>query len=353
MKTFALGGVAAAALLFAAAPANAALVETVSITNTFGYNFVGGGSVEKFEGGEKQTVFLEQRAPTPESDLGIDYVGQAGKGSFFFLHNDYCVGGCSTASSTVITFTVTNDGDTAVDLRFDSLITPGHLAQVNGTAGARGGFDFSVTQRPSDSDEITTLYQVSGNAGNVSVSGPGNTPSPFNGQRKYVLPDGRGNVLDWDTTPLNLGLGSLAAGATIEVVYKATYFATSFDECSDILACGGVQVVFGDPRNNGSVRTFARGTGAAAIGDPVELINREYDAFEVPFAFNLASDPFPALPDGQGPVNYRGTYSPLAVPEPATWMTLILGMTLIGAALRRRRPKGAVDAGPVLLKTRP
>ncbi len=106
MKTIGLGGVAAAALLFAGVPANAALVETVSVTNTFGYNFVSGGSVGQADGRERETVFLGQRAPTPDADLGIDYVGQADAktGSFFFLHNNYCVGACSTASSTRITF---------------------------------------------------------------------------------------------------------------------------------------------------------------------------------------------------------------------------------------------------------
>lgn len=350
MKTIGLGSVAAAAILFAAAPANAALVETVSVTNTFGYNFVSGGSVAEGEGGEKERVFLAQRAPTPDADLGIDYVGQANAdtGSFFFLHNNYCVGACSTASSTRIIFTVTNTGRDAVDVRFDSFITPGHLARVDGVGPARGGFEFTVIQRSPDSDEITTLYSAFGNANDEQLSasgGAGAENGPFNGQTAYEFAGGR--VLDWDTTPLNLELGSLAAGATTTVEYFASYSVTSFDDCTDIFQCGGVQVVFGDPRNNGSVRTFARGLGANAIGDPVELINREYDPFIVPFAFNLSTDPLPTLPDGQGPVNYEGTYSPLAVPEPATWMTLILGMGLVGVALRRRRPRAVGMLNPL------
>ena len=286
-------------------------------------------------------LFVGQRAPTPTSDLGVDYVGTAGDGQFFFLHNNYCVGACSTVSSTRISFTVTNTGDADVNLRFDSLITPGHLARIDGPSAARGGFDFEVTQRPFDSDDITTLYSAFGNANSeeLSVGGPGGSDEPFRGQVRYELAGGR--VLDWDTTPLNLELGTLAAGAATIVEYTASYFVTSFDDqCTDITACGGLQVVFGDPRNNGSVSTFARGGfGASAVGDPVTIINREYDAVSIPYAFNLSGSPLPGLPSAQGPVSYQGTYSPLAVgtvPEPATWLTLILGMALVSVALRRK-----------------
>jgi hypothetical protein len=244
---------------------------------------------------------------------------------------------CSTSSSTVITFTVTNTGDDPVNLRFDSFITPGHLARVDGPAAARGGFDFTVSQRPPGSGEVTTLYSAFGNANDEMLSASNGDGMPFNGQVEYDLPGGQ--VLDWDITPLHLELGVLAAGGTTQVQYAASYFTTSFDNCADILSCGGVQVVFGDPRNNGSVGTLARGFGAQALGDPVAIINREYDAVRVPYAFNLSGSPFPELPPGQGPVSYDGTYVPLdagAVPEPATWMSLVLGMALIGATLRRR-----------------
>ena len=335
MKTDGMSFVGATALLLGAAPANAALVETVEVTNTFGYNFISGGGVDQEKGGDRQTIFVGQRAPTPSSDLGIDYVGTAGDGQFFFLHNNYCVGACSTASSTVITFTVTNTGDAPVDLRFDSLITPGHLARVDGPSAARGGFDFSVTQRTPNSDEVAVLYSAFGNANDEELSASDGDFNPFNGQVAYDLPGGR--VLDWDTTPLNLELGTLAAGATTQVEYTANYFITSFDDCTDILACGGLQVVFGDPRNNGSIGSRARGFGTSAIGDPVTIINREYDAVAIPYAFNLSGSPFPGLPPRQGPVDYVGTYTPLAVPEPATWAMMLIGFGMIGGAARYRR----------------
>lgn len=340
MKKICMSVAAAAALFIGAAPAQAALVETVTVNNTFGYNFVSGGGVAQKVGGDRQTVFLGQRSPTPDSDLGIDYVGEAGDGQFFFLHNNYCVGACSTGSSTVITFTVTNTGNAPVDLRFDSLITPGHLARVNGPAAARGGFNFTVTQRNATGN--IPLYSASGNANDEELLAGDWNDLPFNGQVRYVLPGG--SVLDWDTTPLNLELGTLAAGATTQVEYAASYFITSFDDCADILACGGLQVVFGDPRNNGSIRTLARGVGASAIGDPVDIINREYDAVSVPYAFNISGSPFPTLPPGQGPVDYRGTYVPLAVPEPSTWAMMLIGFGVIGASLRRNRSTGRVPS---------
>ncbi|MBW6528684.1 PEPxxWA-CTERM sorting domain-containing protein [Sphingomonas sp. RHCKR7] len=338
----ALAVAAAAGLMAAAVPARAALVETVTVSNGLGYTFSADGSFpSRAPGGTREQVFTGQRAPT-QSDLGVDLVGEAGSGSFYFLHNDYCVGGCALASSTVITFSVTNTGTDAVDLRFDSLITPGHLAIVDGAPG-RGGFSFSVTQRTAGQQDAT-LYSAFGNVSDEEVSvGDGNfNGEPFRGQT--FTDYGFGRVLDWSTTPLNLELGSLAAGATTEVEYNASYFVTAFGECSDINSCNGLQVVFGDPRNNGSVSSFARGL---AIGDPVTLINREYDAVEVPYAFNLSGSPFPELPPAQGPVTYDGAYDPLklgAVPEPGTWMTLILGMALVGGALRRDRRRRALAA---------
>ncbi|MBB3694563.1 PEPxxWA-CTERM sorting domain-containing protein [Sphingomonas sp. BK580] len=331
----ALAVVAAAGLMAAALPARAALVETVTVSNGLGYVFSLDGSLPgRSPGGTREQVFTGQRAPT-QSDLGVDLVGEAGSGSFFFLHNDYCVGGCSIASSTVITFNVTNTGPDAVDLRFDSLITPGHLAIVDGAPG-RGGFEFSVIQRTRGQQDAT-LYSAFGNVSDeeLSVGDDKFNSEPFRGQ---IFTDyGYGRVLDWSTTPLNLELGTLAAGATTQVEYNASYFVTAFGECSDITSCNGLQVVFGDPRNNGSVASFAR---ALAIGDPVTLINREYDAVEVPYAFNPSGSPFPKLPPAQGPVSYDGPYDPLklgAVPEPGTWMTLILGLALVGGALRRDR----------------
>ncbi|MHC9420216.1 PEP-CTERM sorting domain-containing protein [Sphingomonas citri] len=328
--------VAAAAGLWATAlPAQAALIETVTVSNGLGYAFGLDGSLPgRNPGGTREQIFTGQRAPT-QSDLGVDLVGEAGSGSFFFLHNDYCVGGCSIASSTVITFSVTNTGPNAVDLRFDSLITPGHLAIVDG-APARGGFEFSVIQRTRGQQD-NVLYSAYGNVNDeeLRVGDDKFNSDPFLGQTFTDF--GYGRVLDWSTTPLNLELGSLAAGATTEVEYNASYFVTAFGECGDINSCNGLQVVFGDPRRNGSVSSLARGL---ASDDAVTLINREYDAVEVPYAFNLSGSPYPKLPPAQGPVTYDGGYDPLklgAVPEPGTWMSLIVGMGLIGMMLRRAR----------------
>jgi hypothetical protein len=330
-----------AASTIGAVPASAAIVETVTVRNTYSYGLTGGASVPSAEGPDRQTVFIGQRSPAPESDLGVDYVGEADSntGSFFFLHNNYCVGSCNTSSSTVITFTVTNTGSEAVALRFDSLITPGHVARVDSDAAGRGSFAFTVTQRTAGQQDIS-LYSAFGlvNGETVVASGPGD--ESFNNQSWYEVDGGRGT--DWDATPLNLELGALAAGATTQVIYSANYLTSSGDNCTDVSRCGGLQVVFGDPRNNGSVTALARGFGAFADPDPVTLINREYDAYSVPYAFNLSGSEYPDLPPGQGPINYSGTYAPLsisAVPEPATWLSMILGLLLAGGMLRRRLPR--------------
>lgn len=55
--------------------------------------------------------------------------------------------------------------------------------------------------------------------------------------------------------------------------------------------------------------------------------------------FGLIRGPdFPG--EGGGQVNYSFSFAPAAVPEPATWLTLIAGFGVVGAAIRRSRTPG-------------
>lgn len=328
-------GIGAATLAAGSAPA--AIIETVSVSNTYSYFFPpDGAEMDELLGSPREQMFIGSSSPV--SELGIDYVGEAGAGSFFFLHNNYCVGTCVTNSSTTITFTVTNDGPDAVALRFDSFITPGHLATIGTGPGSRGGFSFEVTQRPPGDEAMREeLYSAFGNVNSEEIFVQTSNGVEFNNFSDQLIGDSR--IVDWSTTALNLDIGTLAAGATTIIEYRALYSVFSSEPCDDLTACSGLQVVFGDPRNNGTILSRMASFAAFADDSSVPIINREYDAVEIPYAINLADSPFPDLPPAQGPVSYSVDFIPgstAAVPEPATWATLICGFGLIGSTLRRR-----------------
>ncbi|NJC33304.1 hypothetical protein GGR88_000778 [Sphingomonas jejuensis] len=329
------------AALLCAGAAPAAIVETVRVTNTYGLSFTPFTLPSELPGGSRETLIQRSGVPGADSEAGIDLVGEADSGGFFFLHNDYCVGQCAIASSTEIRFVVTNTGTEAVNLRFDSLITPGHLARIGNDPRATGGFDFRVTQQDTDPFEENIpelLYSAFGNvnAEDIFVETTGGVP--FNNYNDQTIGDGR--VVDWSWTPLNLELGLLGAGQSKIVTYSAFYFMTGNGVCEDVANCSGLQVAFGDPRNNGTILS-RMASFAAFADDGTPIINREYDAVSVPFAFNLSGSPLPPLPPTEGPVNYGVPFVPAAlgaVPEPATWATMVCGFGLVGSTLRRRRP---------------
>ncbi|MBS0505272.1 MAG: PEP-CTERM sorting domain-containing protein [Proteobacteria bacterium] len=316
---------------FAAAPAGAALQETVQITNQFGTTFDAVDPTLK-TGGSKETHYLGNYPTGSASELGLNYTATADQNGFFFLHDNYCVGSCRTASSTVIGFSVTNTGDGLVNTRFDSQITPGHLAKIyNG--GGSAGFNFQVLKY---NDGFSTLYEANGvvNSDGIQLN-TGNLI--FNNQQRQT--GSNYDLLDWDTTNLSVNIGNIAGGQTVLVFYVVSYWSQTNDTCADVFVCGGNQVVFGDPRNNGgtNLTNFLGGlnaeTGRAVIG-------ADYGATFVPYAFVNSDDPF-SFPEPQPgtPLVYDPLYKSRLnnVPEPATWAMMIGGFGLMGGALRRRR----------------
>lgn len=320
----------------AAAPAQAQslgpiVVTNVQIVNQFGSNFDPATDVTTKTGGSKESIYLGNYGST-DSELGLNYTATADVNSFFFLHDNYCVGSCRTASSTVIAFTIQNQGDITQNVRFDSQITPGHLARIYQNDG-NAGFNFQVLRF---NDGFQTLYEANGsvntdgiflNTGNVN----------FNNQRRQTGENY--DLLDWDTTNLPVEVGQLAGGQSTTIFYVATYFSQTSSDCADVYTCQGAQVVFGDPRNNGGTNLTNRlgdlnaETGRAVIG-------ADYYASNVPFKFVNSDDPFSfENPRPTGPLSYDPLYKSRLnnVPEPATWAMLIGGFGLMGGALRRRR----------------
>jgi hypothetical protein len=278
------------------------------------------------------------------SEVGIDLTSSLAGDSFAFLHNGYCVGTCSVRIDTVLTFDLVNSGDTKLELRWDSLITPGHMAQIGSDGSAL--FHLIVVEGNVDTflggagaefrgethgwyDQIDTGTGFSGFDSNTYSEGPGH----FNA-RYYA---------DWSATAFSLNLLQLTPRSTTQLSYYSWVEMNYADDCTDLSTCGGVQVAFGDPRNSGTVKSFAApGLFSLIPGpEPEPYIGRQFDPY---VAASVFVDPleFPDPPESPLPLP-RVTYTTgftsqaAAVPEPSSWAMLICGFGAIGVALRRGR----------------
>jgi hypothetical protein len=323
-----------------ATSAGAQVSESVSIQNLYGYGVGPQAAATPTPGGSTETFYVGSNLPGVQSEVGVNYTATADKAGFFFLHDNYCVGSCSTYSQTVITFTITNNGDGPVNLRFDSQITPGHIAQIFGDAPMEGSFDFTVRQ--TIGRETATLYSADGGVNSDGIYlNTGNLA--FNGLTDTQDPNGRWHVLDWSTTNLSVPLLQLSGGQTTTLTYTATYGVNAAAECSDVLSCQGLQVVFGDPRNNGGVNLRLDGSDDA--DDALyPVIGRVYDPHLVLAQIVPDDAPLPNQPEALPPTNYGPLFDPRAigVPEPATWAMMIGGFGIVGGSLRRRRARLAL-----------
>ena len=324
----------ALAAAFAASPAGAEVkVDSTTIHNTYSYGIGNVPDVGADPAGSTLSTYVGFDSLGVQSELGLNYNATADNNAFFFLHDHYCVGVCQTSSSTEIVFTLSNDQEGREVVRFDSQITPGHLAAVFGEGEMGGAFSFDVTQVIGDA--MFPLYHAEGFAGPNGVSlNSGNLI--FNSLNR-VAGDGF-ELLDWGTTNLNLQLNPFFGQS--QLIYTATYNTFVSEPCADLFGCSGVQVAFGDPRNDGGVTNFA--AFAAAASDPTRpVIGGIFDPHLVTFAFvPVDPDGGPALPDQPGAPEqptYNRLFQSNAVPEPASWALMILGFGLAGSAVRRRR----------------
>ncbi len=322
-----------------AAGASAQVVESSTILNTYSYR-VGGLQGSDNDAPDNVSLFLSDTAGGYESDMGLQLTSSLNNGSFFFLHNGYCVGDCQVTITTDITFTLTNTGTDAVDLRFDSLITPGHLAGANlsGTSSAqKGNYLFEVSQ------DGTSLYSSDG-VNSTRPSYPIVETSdgvPFNGETSNDNSPAW-NVLDWSATNLSVNLTTLGAGESTTVVYSSRIdVVTTNTTCLDTTSCLGYQVAFGDPRSRGdpTVSTGRYASSSEAESDTTfPAVGAAYDPYTVSYAFvdvnTSLPDPQPTYP----PFDYDIPYGQnSAIPEPSTWALMLLGFGAIGGVARRRR----------------
>jgi hypothetical protein len=339
MRRFLCLGIAGPLMAIPAASSHAAVIESFSILSSYGYRAGSNAvDVEIQPGGNSEQVFVPFSDGSKSSELGIVYNATAGNGGFFFLHQNYCVGTCSTFSQSVVTINLENTGSEAVDLRFDSQITPGHLALKSGTRGVDAQYAFSVAQAIGGG-AATSLYNSTGTIiqDGAFLDTGGLT---FTGQASNSVPKVAGEVIDWGATNLNVPLLRLEAGASSVLTYSATYYVRNDGVCDVLADCSSAEIVFGDPRRDGGVVIGQRTFAAVAEELTKPMIGGVYAPYFVPISVVPIDDPLPSYPVEKTAVSYTADFTtrvPSAVPEPATWMIMIVGFGAIGISMRRGR----------------
>lgn len=310
----ALGCAVGALAVLSATGAGAAVVETLSTSSSYTYDLAPGLPGLNSGTGDTGLFHVTGSNPLQATDIQINYgTLTASNASFFFLHNIQCKGYCSIGVTTLVTDTITNTGSAAIDLRFDSSITAGHLGIVqNAPTPSAGIFEFKVTQTTGGSDH--QLYDALGKISSSGASITTSDGSVFNGLASYHDPAQTG--LDWDETPVSVLLDPLAPGASTTVTYSSLTYLNAYGVCTNVTLCDGVQVAFGDPRNNGGVFNFATMLGASATEPVGWVLDRGFDMASVKIQ----------LVD----VTSRA-------PEPASWAMMLVGFGMTGAAVRGRR----------------
>lgn len=192
-------------------------------------------------------------------------------------------------------------------------------------------FEFSVV-----SNDVT-LYSLSGYA-SLTMDYYGNVERTFWLSEPGAL-DGLVTAYDnpfafafaWDATSIVLPLGALLESGESQVIeYRTRVTSYTRAECLTPTTCLVAYSGFGDPIGRGGGADFAD-----ALSANMEMASLGRGGFQAQnFGGGITGivfDPqeysiFDLNPNQGG-----------AIPEPTTWMTLILGFGLLGATLRRRR----------------
>jgi hypothetical protein len=315
--------------------ARASISESATVSTEGGYS-----QTDQFDGAIEltnnvQSFVLNGATPGQVSQLGVDVSATTGaNGSFSFEQNLYRAGAGSAELTTTLMDTITNSSNASVFLRFDSQITPGHIAAVGNDSSNVVFFQFKITQISGSLDNV--LYTANGAIdpnGQPSITTSDNVA--FNGLQSYS--DGTGRALDWSATNLDLALQPIQASSSSIILYQTTTYITGGVDCYVLADCQGTQIAFGDPRHDGGTSNAQQQALFAPLdltSDEVPLIGRLYDPYTIPLDVVSIDAPLPPTPPVLPPANYI----PPSVPEPASWAMLLGGLALTGAALRRRRP---------------
>jgi hypothetical protein len=228
----------------------------------------------------------------------------------------------------------------------------GHTFSELGNGGASVGFNFSITQSVPGFDS-STLYSLNGSmqinrdGGLIFFDDLGTFGDPTGGSGARSLlnfGDATGNdylgdinaasgvTYVWDATDISFDIGS-AVNQTL--TYTTSVFSNSSQSCiANTSICLVAYSGFGDPvGRGGDVTNFLQQGLSASFAD-----GPSYGPNGLIGGINFAPTVFDIPTFNNGEV----TFAPTGVPEPATWMTLILGFGLLGGTLRRRRTVAAI-----------
>jgi hypothetical protein len=232
----------------------------------------------------------------------------------------------------------TKSGDTFANLSATSqfnIDVPPPLATV--------GFDFTVT---ADGDTVfdfngSETISVDPTTGRETVNDLTLSQDGILQGLEKLEPGPPGSALGyaWDASNLTVTLPSLESMSGETIVYTSTVTTTSFGGCvtDDPTVCLVGYSSFGDPIGRGG---GVSGTNAVFGGGP------SLDAFSLgglSLDGDPLGDPITGVNFGSAKFDYpvfnplTGVVTLAGVPEPKTWMSLILGFGLVGASLRRRR----------------
>jgi hypothetical protein len=205
---------------------------------------------------------------------------------------------------------------------------------LKGQTFAKAGFFFDIYGDDYMSGEAMPLYTLSGEltlgfddngdlvrGGDIELAGESLGDFALQFDNPYSL------TYNWGFKEIEVLLGALLnPGEDTNLYYRTTAYAQTDLACLNGTTCLVAYSGFGDPvgRGGGASRsmfaTSAYGSDAPCIDDTgtkILCIRFDQQNFE----------PFKISTTDVGGV----------VPEPATWMTMILGFAGLGAALRRRR----------------
>jgi hypothetical protein len=209
-----------------------------------------------------------------------------------------------------------------------------NLAGIPGAAGpiAKVGFNFTVTANGDSVFDFNGSETISINptTGRAEVSDlTTNIPNFLQGFEK-LEPGPAGSALGfvWDATDITVNLPSLEALSGENIVYTSTVSTMSLAGCAtnNPAVCLVGYSSFGDP--------IGRGGGVSGTNARLGGLSLDDNPFGPPITgvtFGSASFAYPVFNPDTGVVTLGG------IPEPKTWMSLILGFGLVGATLRRRR----------------
>jgi len=326
--------------LFAAVPASASVDVSYSIASAYIYSTHAVELDEANPGGSVEQHYAVSTDPAKPSELGVNYAAYADTGGFYFLHQDYCVGSCSIYSRSIVSIVLTNNDPNPVDLRFDTMITPGHLAEIGQQGSTSGTYAFEIFQNG------TNIFTSTGSVfSDGMVVDPGKingTPVAFNGYTDSFTGDA--HTIDWGATNLSVPLLTIASNSSALLQYSAVYQVTNDALCTDLADCSSLEVAFGDPRNDGGVLERAAFMSFGVNPLDKAVIGGSYDPFFVPISVVPTGSPDPDAPPDAPVINYVMNFKsnaaeidPSPAPEAASWVTMLCGFGVAGVAMRRRR----------------